>query len=98
MVSKINVKTIKLETNIKTLKRDNRMCHDSSSVFSFNIETRYLNRSFSIKGLSLFVFFFIATSFFKPNAYKSSEIQFINKMIYPFDERKNQFSVSDSFY
>ena len=98
MVSKINVRTIKLETNIKTLNLDNLTCHDSSSVFSFNIETRYLNRSFSIKGLSLFVFFFIATSFFKPNAYKSSEIQFINKMIYPLDAGNILFSVSDSFY
>jgi len=69
-----------VDANINTLKRDNRTCHDSSSVFSFRIETRYLNRIFCINGASLFVFFFITSVSESRIVYKSSEIQDINKM------------------
>ena len=62
MVSNIKVSNMKVETDINTLYLDNRKCHDSSSVFSLRIETRYLNRIFSINGAIFLNLFFIALS------------------------------------
>lgn len=74
-----------------TLKRDSRMCHDSSSVFSFMTETRYLNFIFCMNGANRLVFFFILLTgsvgylkcFFENakmiNIYKSNEKRCINK-------------------
>lgn len=72
---------INAELYINTLKRESLMCHDSSSVFSFITETRYLNFILCMNGDNLLGFFFIVQCVLRYQLLALSSICKIDKCV-----------------